>query len=164
MLMNRKFRLLFGFFMFAVIIIGLLSSIRLFSWDTLIGAHKFFYVSWTLLAGFGLIVLLLFSRLDDVVVVSTKNLDDVPEVKSVVKSVVPIKKVDPELEELRKEAEKVPPFVPPDTSLTRNPEPVRVTPPIVTRLTNDFSMYDEKRNILKPVPQQENKSEYDGVF
>jgi hypothetical protein len=162
----KNYKTLIGIFVMCVIIVGGLSAFRLFSWDTLAGAHKFFYVSYAVLFLYGLFIALSFAKIPDDLFAREKKIPPIVEPR----------KVDPELEALRKDLEesrgKV--IVPenPRPYVSSVPEPVdlpstRIIP--TRRLTDDFSMYED-RNILKPPTTQEYKvqekdvNEYNNIF
>lgn len=152
--MKDRVRLLFGLMILFNVIIGGLGLVRLFSWKSLLGIDRFFYIFASVLFVFSLYLAYLFSKPDDVPVVKTPV----------------VKKVDQELKDLRKELDKVPEVpVPNPNNILRNPEPMRPIPPIVTRLTEDISMYQD-RNIIKPPiirvdsAQEKEDNEYSGVF
>ena len=133
--------------MVGIILLGGLSIVRLFSWSSLVGIDRFFYVFSVLLFVFASYLVILLR---------------IPE--PVVHPIV----VDDELVNLREEVKKVvPPIVEPiiPSKAERERE--------FHRLENDTSMYDdvpivEKRNIIKPPEYKEDKevddNQYRGVF
>lgn len=151
--MNKGFRLLFGLLILLNVVVGGLGFVRLFSWSSLSSIDKFFYCFVSVLFIFSLYLAFLFSRMD--------NLPSLSNVE------IPVRRDDVELNELRKELDKVS-VVSSDSGLIRSPAPLRSVPPIVAKLTEDVSMYqEENRNIIKPVIQQEDNkddTEYSGVF
>jgi hypothetical protein len=153
--MDKRFRLLFSLLVLLNVIIGGLGFVRLFSWKSLLGIDKLFYIFISLLFLFSMYIAFLFSKLDDV----RSDADVINGVAKAIKK--ESNKNDEELKELRKELDKVP-VIPVDTSILRNPVP-RPIPPIVRTLTEDVSMYQD-RNIIKPPITQEDKDEYNGVF
>ena len=164
--MEDRFRNLFGVFILFVVILGGLGLVRLFSWKSLLTIDKFFYCFAVALFIFGMYLAFLFRSMDSIVSV-LPDLDGVPQ-RDVDKIIQDGR--DRELAELRKEKDKVPPYIPKpdfDNTILRSPDPVRSIPPMATRLTDDVSMYQD-RNILKPPITQEykpqEKSEYDNIF
>lgn len=159
--MNAR-RLFFSIFLFAVVIFGSLTAIRLLDWGAIAdGFDKFFYVFSSLLALYGIFLAFFF-----------RDTDFVKEGSVASKSYDP--KSDPELISLREDLEK------------SRDKPIVVEPPIVNptkgfrSIAEDTSMYDDEdepepepeprpnRNIIKPPLQQEynrkDDNEYSGVF
>jgi hypothetical protein len=174
-MMSKRFRLGIGVMILCNVILGGLAVLRLFSWDSMVGADKFFYIVACILFVFGMYMAFLFSRLDSVPALPNLFERDVPNISKRDDAKLLKDGRDRELEELRKEKDRVPPYVPkpfvpsvPEpTGILRNSDLSLPIPPSITRLTDDVSMYSD-RNILKPPVQQEykvqEKSEYDNIF